>query len=208
MSHLAGVKGNLMGKLGSYLKDLFNSILGFHYLLPVTALILILILGAALYNVSVESGYMREQLREDFNEQQLILARQAALRIDEELNDITAEMHRLNNELAEAPPSASAHTYMRTTLDYTYGKGLKEIGRISAQGKVLESVRTTEHPLLQHSGIAGGCLTEENGPIVLGPLQVRNDAAGNAVVVGLLCSPMQGKRFQGQIKVKQFTRAL
>ena len=148
-----------MSKLGSYGKDLFNSILSFHYLLPVTAVVLILILGAALYNVSEESGYMREQLREDFNQQQLILARQAALRIDEELKDISAEVYRLNQALEEAAPSTALHTYMRTTLDYTHGKGLKEIGRISAKGEVLESVRTTDSPLLEHRKDSGGCVS-------------------------------------------------
>jgi PAS domain S-box-containing protein len=188
-----------MRRLGSYGKDLFNSILNFHYLLPVTALVLLLILGAVLYNVSVESGYMREQLREDFNQQQLILARQAALRIDEELKDIFAEVRRLNQELAEAPTSESLRKYMRTTLDYTHGKGLKEIGRISAKGEVLESVRVTDQPLIPRKGIQADCLVGEDASVVLGPLQVRSETSGNAVVAGVLCSPMQGKRFEGQI---------
>jgi PAS domain S-box-containing protein len=205
-------KGDIMSKLGSYGKDLFNSILSFHYLLPVTAVVLILILGAALYNVSEESGYMREQLRSDFNQQQLILARQAALRIDEELKDISAEVHRLNQALEEAAPSTALHTYMRTTLDYTHDKGLKEIGRISAEGEVLESVRTTDSPLLEHSKIPAVCLADESATIVLGPLQVRNEKTGETVVVGLICSPMQGKRFEGQtlygvVDVTQLLRA-
>ena len=187
-----------MGKIGSYGKDLFNSILNFHYLLPVTAVVLILILGAALYNVSEESGYMREQLREDFNQQQLILARQAALRIDEELKDISAEVYRLNQALEEAAPSTALHAYMRTTLAYTHDKGLKEIGRISAKGEVLESVRITDVPLLEHPKIPAGCLADESATIVLGPLHVRNEKSGNTVVVGLVCSPMRGKSFEGQ----------
>jgi PAS domain S-box-containing protein len=187
-----------MSKLASYGKELLNSILSFHYLLPVTAVVLILILGTALYNVSEESGYMREQLRADFNQQQLILARQAALRIDEELKDISAEVHRLNQALEGAAPSAALHTYMRNTLDYTHGKGLKEIGRISAKGEVMESVRTTDSPLLEHSKIPAGCLADESATIVLGSLHVRNEKSGDTVVVGLVCSPMRGKRFKGQ----------
>ncbi len=188
-----------MGKPGSYAKDLLNSILSSHYLLPVTAVVLILILGAALYNVAEESRYMQEQLREDFNQQQLILARQAALRIHRELKDISAEVHRLRDAMESAAPSAALHPYMRTTLDYNHGKGLKEIGRLSAKGEVLESVRTTDEPLLEHAKLGSGCLADETGPIFLGPLRVRNEKSGDTVVVGLVCSSMQGKRFKGEI---------
>ncbi len=188
-----------MSKLGSYLRDLFNSILNFHYLLPVTAVVLILILGAALYNVAEETGYMREQLREDFNQQQLILARQAALRIHKELKDISAEVRRLTEAMEGAAPSSALHPYMRTTLDYNHGKGLKEIGRVSAEGAVLESVRTTDSPLLEHSKIPAGCLVDEPKAIFLGPLQVRGDKSEDKVVVGLVCSSMKGKRFDGQV---------
>jgi PAS domain S-box-containing protein len=188
-----------MGKLGSFLRGILNAILGFQYLLPVTAVVLLLILGAALYNVSLESGYMHEQLREDFNQQQLILARQAALRIDEDLSDIFAEVRRLNETLTGAPPAAALHRYLRTTLDYTHGKGLKEIGRLSAKGEILESVRTTELPLLDRQGIQAGCPGGQGAALSLGPLQVRTDSNGNSVVVGVVCSPLQGKRLEGQI---------
>ncbi len=187
-----------MGKLASFGKDLLNSILNSNYLLPVTAVVLILILGAALYFVSGESGYMSEQLREDFNQQQLILARQAALRIDEELKDISAEVQRLNQAAEEAAPSTALHTHMRATLDCTHDKGLKEIGRISANGEVLESIRTTDSPLLERPAILSECSKNDPATIVLGPLHVRNEKSGNTVVVGLVCSPMRGKRFEGQ----------
>jgi PAS domain S-box-containing protein len=188
-----------MTQIGSSRKGLLNSILDIHYVLPVTAVVLLLILGAALYNVFEESGYVREQLHEDFNQQQLILARQAALRIHEGLQDISAEMDRLNRAIGGAAPNTPLHAHMRTTLNYTHGKGLNEIGRISTTGEVLESVRTTELPLLEHSAMMAGCILNEPATIVLGPLHVRNGKSGDTTVVGLVCSPMRGKRFEGQI---------
>ena len=193
------LKGNAMAKHGTPLKSLFNTILKFHYLLPVSAIVLILILGAALYNVTVETGYMREQLSDDFNQQQLILARQAALRIDKELNDISAEVRRLSETLTDAPPTVALHRFMRSTLDYTRDEGLKEVGLVSGEGQVVESVRTTNFPLLEHHKIPDGCLLDDASEILLGPLQVRGEHAGETVVVGLMCSPMRGDRFEGQI---------
>ena len=106
-----------MSEFGSQKKGLFNSILNSHYLLPVTAALLILILAAALYNVSEEGGYMREQLRQDFNQQQLILARQAALQIDEGLQDISAEVSRLNPNWCayNAPPPRTSFCQPHST---------------------------------------------------------------------------------------------
>jgi two-component system NtrC family sensor kinase len=189
-----------MSRLVSQARHLFNTVFSSHYLLPVAAVVLILILGAALYSVTMDTVYMRNQLSDEFNQQQLILARQAAQRIDEELNDVAAEVRRLSERLTTAPPfTADLVRSMRSTLEYTRDKGLEELGLLSADGRVLECVRTTEAPLVEPGRIQEGCLLTDSPSISLGPLHVRTDHAGEAVVIGLMCSPIKGEAFAGRI---------
>ncbi len=188
-----------MSRLVSQGRHLFNAIFSSNYLLPVAALVLILILGAALYSVTMDTVYMRNQLSDEFNQQQLILARQAAQRIDEELNDVSAEVRRLTARVATALPTADLLRFMRSTLEYTGEKGLEELGLLSAEGRVLEWVRTSEAPLVEAGRIPEGCLLTDSLSVSLGPLHVRTDPAGKAVVIGLMCSRIKGEDFAGQI---------
>ena len=138
MSFSFDPKGDIMSKLGSYGKGLFNSILSFHYLLPVTAVVLILILGAALYNVSEESGYMREQLRSDFNQQQLILARQAAAQIDADLRDIEVELATLAQHHPESDGIETSTGVAQCEEDDDYDGDDQEADDGAALGKERE----------------------------------------------------------------------
>jgi len=82
------------------LRRFINSLLGSHYLLPVSSIILFLILGAALYTVYMDTRFMRNQINEGFNQQQLLLARQAAGQISGALQDIQTEVGRLAQQLS------------------------------------------------------------------------------------------------------------
>ena len=134
---------------------------------------------------------MREQLREDFNQQQLILARQAALRIDEELKDISAEVHRLNQALAEAAPSTALHTYMRTTLDYTHDKGLKESDGSRRTGRSWNRSASPTCPSWNTRRFRRGVSRASLRPSSSGRSMCETEI-GETVVVGLVCSPMRG----------------
>ena len=121
-------------------KQTSHSILASHYLLPVAAAVLILILGSALYIVYTDTNYIRDTINQDFNQQQLILARQASTQLGKILDDETAELERLGNLLSSTNKHQDFADHMRSTLNFSQGAGLIEIGLLGQDGKIIEVV--------------------------------------------------------------------
>ena len=119
-----------------------RSALASHYLLPVAAAALVLVLASALYIVYTDTRYMRETLNEDFSEQQLILARQAAAQMGGNLDDIVAELARLEPYVVSTFGREEMRELMQLSLDHSRGTGLFELGVVDQSGKFAELVNT------------------------------------------------------------------
>jgi two-component system NtrC family sensor kinase len=169
-------------------KQTSQSILASHYLLPVAAAALILILCSALYIVYTDTNFIRETINQDFNQQQLILARQASTQLGNILDDETAELERLGNLLSSTGKPQDFADYMRSTLNFSQGAGLIEIGLVGQDGKIIEVVnvyglsageRATHIPVQQ---------LQEARQMELGPLHMGLDST---LMTGFLCSRLR-----------------
>jgi uncharacterized protein HemX len=72
-----------------------NTLLGSRYFAVITLILFLLIIGTAFFLVYQNANIMRNQINDDFNQQQLILARQAAYQIQTNLNDIKTGIQSL-----------------------------------------------------------------------------------------------------------------
>ncbi len=69
------------------IRNLTQSFLNFRYVVLFSSVLFLLIIGTAFFLVYQNAGVMREQINSDFDQQQLVLARQAAYLIDMNLHD-------------------------------------------------------------------------------------------------------------------------
>jgi two-component system NtrC family sensor kinase len=178
-------------------KRLVNAILGSHYTLPIASVILFLILGAALYGVLVDTGYMRDQIKHEFNQQQLILARQASQRIGNELTDVSVEIRRLGRTLTRQGGQPSASEQLQTTLDYNLAKGLMEVGLISPGGTIISSASEEAWSTSDAALILSTCLSTEMRVTVLGDHGLQQTNQGQPIITGVLCTMLSGDRYDG-----------
>jgi signal transduction histidine kinase len=91
---------------------------------------------------------MREIVREDFNQQQLVLARQSASLLEQDINFLKRELHTL--DLSPSIQYLEKLTWanrMRATLSSVREEGVVEIRRVDAQGSLVHLVdeRSLEH---------------------------------------------------------------
>jgi signal transduction histidine kinase len=176
------------------IRKISNWFLNFRHLALIATVVFFLFLGTAAFVVYQNRGIMHEQINSDFNQQQLILARQAASEIDADLHDIQVEIDILKRLLAKAPEEAWDEA-IRAAVDRTTSKGLTEIGLVDAEGQILalESGGRTTQALT--SDFFEDCRWDEEGNMVLGPLRVNERSAATSV----LCSRMDLPEMEGSL---------
>jgi len=101
--------------------------LNLRHFVAVGSALLFVTLGAAFFLVYQNVGIMRDQINADFNEQQLILARQATAQIQAHLDDITAEFASVRRHLPGMPPPVAEEALV-AAFERTRTKGLTALG--------------------------------------------------------------------------------
>jgi PAS domain S-box-containing protein len=160
---------------------------GLRYLTAGALAVFALSLILAFLLVFQNAGVMTELINDDFNQQQLLLARQAASHIDADLEDIQVELSTLVDYLGgHAGPVPQ---YGLTTLfEHTRRKGSIAAGLLDAQGRVLAERHEPDVDrgwLQRQMRTCAGGDAAESRLIVLHTLQQRPDMP---VVAGLLCA--------------------
>lgn len=125
----------------------------FPFLLSKHALALLIVLNLVLLGTSIylgvkSAGQMRQIVREDFNQQQLVLARQSASLLEQDINFLKRELHTL--DLSPSIQYLEKLTWanrMRATLSSVRDEGVVGIRRVDAQGNLIHLVdeRSLEH---------------------------------------------------------------
>ena len=163
-----------------------RSVLASHYLLPVAAAVLVLVLASALYTVYTDTQYMRETLNDDFNDQQLILARQASAQIGSDLDYIIAELARLEPYAAGTSGREQLRELMQLSLEASRGSGLFEMGVVDQNGRIVELVNT--YGLQPEDSTQQSIIRQlrETRQRELGPLQIRSSESGNATITAYI----------------------
>lgn len=168
---------------------LARNLLSFRYLVVGSSLLFFAIIGIAFYMVYLNSRVMHDQINTDFNQQQLILAYQAASQIDAILRDIEIEIKSLK-ALESCTPGGVSKETMQAMIERTRGKGLIEIGLVYPSGRVSRFYDGTGVQTIPPERAKESCLPDSSGRMKLNRLQVETSASGETMVTSLFCTPM------------------
>jgi hypothetical protein len=112
----------------------------------------------AVFLVYQNAGIMLEQIRDDFNQQQMILARQAASQVDADLADIAVAIESLAHNL----PSTAEDAYgLRAFFEWGRPKGVQSITVVSPEGRIIAEHRD---PSLEGTAFEGPLTACPAGP--------------------------------------------
>ena len=171
-------------------RKLINSLFKSRYLLLISSLLFFIIIGIALFLVYQNAGVMRDQINNDFNQQQLILARQAEAQISANLHDIEVEINSLK-ELAQTVNEKKIYRkIMQTVIERLKSKGLITIGIIDTNNRILESYST--HNSFKNLNLQQitNCKKNDSKTILMGQLTLEADSFKNTIITSILCSPI------------------
>ena len=157
--------------------------LGQRYLVVVSSALLFLVLGVAVLLVYQNAGIMLEQIQSDFNEQQLILARQAASQVDADLRDIELELLSLARGLTGASEAIERYGLL-TLFERTRAKGVVAVALWDGQGRLRAEHHEPDAEPRSRFRPAGCTAT---GRVALGPLRVEGGEGREATVTSELC---------------------
>jgi PAS domain S-box-containing protein len=174
-----------MSPLSGLARRLAAYLLSFRYVVIATTVLFTVVLGVAVLLVYQNAEAMRRQISEDFNHQQLILAQQAASRIDDTVRDLIAEVTQLRRQLAEAAP-ASRYQVMESALDRMRAKGMAEILLLDSAGHLLDRCQVEGPPALPLRVLLDRCPGPAPARLAFSPLFVDRGAEGGAAVTALL----------------------
>ena len=163
-----------------------RSIIDFSHLAPIGIVLFFILIGVAVYLVYQDARIMRNLIQDDFNQQQLILARQAARQIDTYLLDIKMELKLLKQLLTDCSSQTLRNELLTAVFERTQSKGLKEMGIIDEEQNILFSKSNQDSPSTNLNEYLP--LNEFNpvDEIMLGPLQIEERTTEQSRVVSLI----------------------
>jgi PAS domain S-box-containing protein len=162
--------------------------------------LLFLALAAAVFLVYQNAGIMLGQIRDDFNQQQLILARQAATQVDADLGDIEVALQTLARNRPGVGGAAVAYA-LRTFFDWGRPKGVLAIAMVDADGRRVAGYPDAGEDTKQVAPGRGACPDPGSGRATLGPLTRSRGPEGGMTVTGELCRPL-APAGQGALRVR------
>jgi signal transduction histidine kinase len=182
--------------LTSRVLGLVEKLLGSGYLVLASSLLFSAVIAVAFCMVYVNSRAMHNQINDSFNQQQLILARQCASRIDAALGDLQIEVKSLKALQPHARKSVFEQT-KRAALERTRDKGLIEIGVIDPSGRSTRVCRDGSRPEARPEEGKGMYPPDPSGHIYLSPLRV--ETGENVRVTSVFYTPMTCINGQGAL---------
>jgi len=170
-------------------RGLANFLLNFRSLVAISSALLFIVLGAAFFLVYQNAQIMSEQVNDDFNQQQLILARQAASQIRANLDDVLVEINSLRKHLETMPPAARGEALLGV-FERTRSKGLVEIGLMDSAAHVQDGQRLPDAHPTDPAKVTDACRKSRVQTVLLGPLWMDPAGEEELTVAGILCTPV------------------
>ncbi|MBI5117784.1 PAS domain-containing protein [Candidatus Poribacteria bacterium] len=179
-----------MSSMIARLRDIVNYLLNIRNMVVTSSVLFFFTVGVAFFMIYQNAGLMRDQINDDFNEQQLILGRQAAAQIDAMLHDIEIEMESVKRLLVQESGKPRREA-MQAVLERTRSKGLMEIGIMDSEGRIIESYSDADiarpAPLPE---MRDECKEGDSAHVALGPLRVLQIGPDRYMVTSVFCSPI------------------
>jgi two-component system, NtrC family, sensor kinase len=160
----------------------------------------VLVSGLALYLVYQSARVMVARISDDFNEQQLILARQAAAQIDARMRGIALDLAGVQKYLGVAG-EANLPFLAEEALERSGPAGMRALALVDSAGRPRQSWgEARDSPLLATLGAY--CVSPAASPARLGPLSSRV-LDGKAALQSALCAPVQGGAILALVDISQ-----
>ncbi len=173
----------------SRLGPLARKLVSFRYLVVGSSLLFFAIIGIAFYMVYANSRVMHDQINTDFNQQQLILAYQAASQIDALLRDIEIEIKSLKALESCTPGGISTET-IQAMIERTRSKGLMEIGITNPSGRIVRFYDGSGRQSISPEKTQEYFGLQKSGGMRLNHLKVETSASGETLVTSRFCTPL------------------
>jgi signal transduction histidine kinase len=165
-------------------------------MVAVSSSIFFIIFGSASYLVYKNMKAMHAMINSDFNQQQRILARQAASQVDAILQDLVMELRTLRKLRIENPESVF-NNQMKAVVERNDTKGLIEVGFVGAYDDPVVLREGDVDGPFSAEGMQEDCGGSESEPVRLGPLEIAWKDQETAIVTSMLCAtvadPSQGE---------------
>lgn len=164
-----------------------RSLARFRSIVITASVLILIILGVGLYIVYQDAARLRRQINYDFNQQQLILARQAAMQIEAALRDVRAELERFSRYQPRLTSRADTLDAVNVLVEYARDHGVREIGVIRPDGQVTTyySLGRIERPA--DSVVRRALQTDR--PVMITEHTAPRDGLISRTLTGLLCVP-------------------
>ncbi|MBN1346296.1 MAG: PAS domain-containing protein [Phycisphaerae bacterium] len=167
-----------------------RTLIGTRHMVAIFSVLFLLIIGMAGMLIYQDAYVMRDLINEEFNKQQLILARQAAAQIARMLDRIEVELVELKRFLAIMPAS-SREEGLRAALERSRTRGLIEMGLTDSAGRIVHALRAKGIAPITSEQIRSDCRDGAGGHMVLGPLRCEQNESGEPIVTSMVCTPVR-----------------
>jgi two-component system NtrC family sensor kinase len=155
-----------MSTLRARVHRALEAVRGFRFLVFLGGGVFLATLGLAVFLVYQNAEVMLQQIRDDFNQQQLALARQAAYQVDADLQGLELAVSSLARNLRR-PDVTIEDGGLRAFFEWAHPKGVLAISVVTADQS---------------------CPTGGSGTPVLGPLQVEERRATSTTLESVFCA--------------------
>ena len=172
------------------IKKLTLGLLNFRHMVLIGSALFFIIVCIAIYLIYQDAKVMRELIYNDFNQQQLVLARQAAQQIGSHLSDIETEVELLIQRSREGLTKDNLSDALKAVLERTEKKGLIEMGLIGDDNNILYAFSLEGVKPVELTRILDDYSVDSENGMVLGPLRVENVKPEVLSVTSSLCAPI------------------
>jgi len=160
--------------------------------LPITIGVLLFILfGTAFYLVHIDLEKIKQHLHNDFNEQQLILARQAASGVDSNLNALNRQLLDIK-WLFDKNEKDLGISALKKFLINNSAMGILDTGLLSPEGETQAYFKVTAAiPAFNVEKALTEYNRDESSGVILGDLEIRNTAKAKTFIISNLIVPVK-----------------
>ncbi len=151
------------------------------HLVMISTGVFLLIIGMAGALIYQDAFLVRDLISNEFNRQQLILARQAAFQIDDGLRDIEREMAELQHAIGTGEESLHTHA-VEAAMRRTASKGLVELALVDPNGHVRFRRHVDRIEPLTPERIRAELQADGSQEMWLPPLREERDLHGRTMV--------------------------
>jgi two-component system NtrC family sensor kinase len=172
------------------LRKVLGFIFGIKHFALIASLVFFVIISIALFLIFQNAQIMLDRINTDFNQMQMVLAKQAATQINSDLLELNRELDIMGRHIGELP-EASLNSTLMTFIERTNTKGVLAAGLIDSDDKIINLQKSDTHLVpLDEEDFSLSKLVSCSESTLSEPLPVERDS-GATIIYGFLCHSIE-----------------